>query len=87
LLSSPGIAFVSADRTTLTGWGGLPHIVRTGAVDLAVTSAVPGLKLFACDHAGNRRRELPVAYGDGVYSFRAEIGPDSPWMVYELSAQ
>jgi hypothetical protein len=82
-----GMTFATADRTILLRWGGSPHVVRVGSADVALRSAVPGLKLFACDHAGNRLHPIEAAYTDGAYAFRAAIAKGDPVLVYELARE
>jgi hypothetical protein len=82
-----GMTFATADRTTLLRWGGQPHVVRAGAAAVSLRSAVPGLRLFACDHAGHRLHAVEVAYADGAYAFRAAITAGDPVLVYELARE
>lgn len=82
-----GMTFATADRTTLMRWGGSPQVVRTGSAAVSLRSAVPGLKLFACDHAGNRLAAVDSAYAEGAYTFQAVISAARPQLVYELAKE
>jgi hypothetical protein len=79
-----GMSFASSSMTTLLHWGRLPYVVRTGSVKVSLRSSIPGMRLYACDYAGNRTRTIEATYADGAYVFQAIIAPGQPSMVYEL---
>lgn len=83
-VANQGMRFASPERTTLLHWGGAPHLARAGTVAVRVRSAVPGMRLYACDHAGNRVAAVDAAYADGAYAFRAAVARATPYLVYEL---
>lgn len=86
-VANQGMRFASPARTTLLHWGAAPHLVRTGTVAVRLRSAIPGLRLFACDLAGRRVRPVDAAYADGAYAFRLAVSATSPHLVYELAAE
>lgn len=82
-----GISFASSDMTTLTTWGKLPYVVRIGSATISLKSSVSGLKLFACDYAGNRMKTVAAEYANGAYTFQAVVSQAEPCMVYELARE
>lgn len=82
-----GMTFATGERTTLLRWGGSPQVVRVGSATVSLRSTVSGLKLFACDHAGNRLAAVAADYADGAYTFKTAITAARPQLVYELAQE
>jgi hypothetical protein len=84
------MAFAGADRGELADIGGLPVLIQTGNVDLALANRHAGaLQLWGLDMNGKRAEKLPVNVdAKGVLTLSINTAStQSPWLFYELFAK
>lgn len=85
-VQNSGTSYADETMTTLTAWGGLPHLMRNATADVAVVVRDGDWKAYALAADGRRRGEVPVRRERGRLSFRARIDadPSSATWLYEL---
>lgn len=90
-LLNTGTTFAGPDRTVLSEFGQLPHLVRHGTADVSLRltgTAAP--RVFRLRPNGARGTEAAASWSGGVLSFRASVRPEGPGvgtdavMAYEI---
>jgi hypothetical protein len=85
-VQNSGVTFRDPDHTVLTAWGGLPHLVRRGTVDIHLDFADPRPgQIFELGIDGSRRGEWPGKWDGKSLAFTAQtITPAGTRMLYEI---
>lgn len=85
-VQNSGVAFADSTRMVLLRWGTMPHLMRKGKADVAMSLARGDWTVYALDCAGNRRCVVPSAWRDGRLTFCADVAldPSDATMNYEL---
>ena len=78
--------FTGKDRKSLSNWGSLPYLVKTGSAEVSLASEVAGMTLWAVAPDGTRLGKIPAEYRDGAYRFMLAIRSGDPQstMLFEL---
>jgi len=86
-MANSGESFTSAEMRTLTGWGKLPHLARSGRATFCLPSE-GGLRAWALDATGKRVREVKLAHKDGLLTIVLDNtkGKEAT-LAYELADQ
>jgi len=89
-LQNTGIHFGEKARQTLLAWGGLPHLVKTGAATVRVTLADPAkAKVWELATSGRRVAPMPfkVENGQLVVTVSTRNADGKARMTYEIVVQ
>lgn len=81
-----GIRFADEGRTTLLGWGSLPHLMRDGQADISMRLGRGDFRVYSLSRDGSRRVQVPFTYGGGMLRFTADVSADlsSATCLYEI---
>ena len=81
-----GIRFADEERTTLLGWGSLPHLMRDGRADVSLRVGEGGFRVHSLSRDGSRRDAVPFSLHDGRLRFTADISanPAAATCLYEI---
>ena len=81
-----GIRFADEGRTTLLGWGSLPHLMRDGQADISMRLGRGDFRVYSLSRDGSRRVQVPFTYGGGILRFTADVSADlsSATCLYEI---
>ena len=81
-----GIRFADEGRTTLLGWGALPHLMRDGQAEISMRLGRGDFRVYSLSRDGSRRVQVPFTYGGGMLRFTADVSadPSSATCLYEI---
>ena len=87
-VQNSGVRYRDPELTVLEDWGGLPHLARNGAAEIALATADGDWRAWRLNTAGLRLGEIPVerdpATGRLVFTARTDYDPDAATLFYEL---
>ena len=85
-VQNTGARFSDRSMKILLDWGHLPHLMRYGRADVALTLGEGAFTVFVLDADGSRQGEIPSDYQDGKLTFVADIArnPGMASYLYEI---
>ena len=89
-VQNTGAHYADEDLKIITGFGGLPYLMRRGAAEVSVARAAnaPSCRVWALDATGARRCEVPSRLEAGRLAFTADVArdPQQATCLYEIAA-
>lgn len=72
-VQNSGATFSGKERDTLTNWGTLPHLVKSGTADVTVQVQYPTyIKVFRLDLSGKRLSSVPITTQSRTIKFKVD---------------
>ncbi|MBC8066580.1 MAG: hypothetical protein H7Y17_17250, partial [Chlorobia bacterium] len=69
-VQNSGATFTGQERSTLTDWGTLPHLVKLGTADVTVQVQYPAyMRVYRLDLTGRRLGTVPITKLTGAIKF------------------
>ena len=75
-VQNTGIHYADATLRILLGFGGLPHLMRAGTAQVALTVAPGNWTVWSLETDGARRTQIPATFANGRLCFTADVARD-----------